>query len=92
MNFEDYSIYGNQQNTSLVPADMMTRDANDEIDWHAVLTGGIRGAAQGAISQLVGEKFRDGQLRNEATVRVGASGNLMPLLLIAGVAYLVLKG
>jgi hypothetical protein len=87
------AIWGNQQNTSVIPAYMLNRNAENEIDWNAVLTGGIRGAAQGALMNMVGEKFQSGQLRdpNAVGVQAQASGNLTMLLVIGGLAYLILK-
>jgi hypothetical protein len=93
MTFEEMSIFGTASNTSQIPASMLTRDASGDIDWNAVLTGGIRGAAQGAMSQMVGERFYTGQLRdpNAIGVQAQASGNLTMLLVIGGLALLLLK-
>lgn len=91
--FEELSIFGATQNTSQIPASMLSRDASGDIDWNAVLTGGIRGAAQGAMANMVGERFYTGQLRdpNAIGVQAQASGNFTMILVIAGLALLLLK-
>jgi hypothetical protein len=93
MSFEEASIFGNASNASMIPATMISRDATGDIDWNAVLTGGIRGAAQGAMANMVGEKFYTGQLRdpNAIGVQAQASGNLTMLIVIGGLALLLLK-
>ena len=93
MSFEEASIFGNASNASQIPATMISRDASGDIDWNAVLTGGIRGAAQGAMANMVGEKFYTGQLRdpNAIGVQAQASGNLTMLIVIGGMALLLLK-
>lgn len=93
MSFEEASIFGNASNASHIPATMISRDASGDIDWNAVLTGGIRGAAQGAMANMVGEKFYTGQLRdpNAIGVQAQASGNLTMLIVIGGLALLLLK-
>lgn len=92
--YEEQRIFGDSYNTSQIPANMLSYTAQNDIDWNAVLSGGIRGAAQGAMSQLVGEKFYSGQLRdpNAVGIQAGASGNLTMLIVIGGLALLLLKG
>lgn len=91
VSYQADAIFGSQANTSAIPADLLNVNANGETDWNSVIANGIRGAAQGAISALVGEKFQSGQLRDPATVQVTASNKMIQWLLIGGVAYLVLK-
>jgi len=91
--FEVASIYGDTRNASAIPASMLSRDASGAIDWNAVLTGGIQGAAQGALANMVGERFYTGQLRdpNAIGVQAQASGNLTMLIVIGGLALLLLR-
>lgn len=91
--FEEASIFGAASSSSQIPATMLTRDASGDIDWNAVLSGGIRGAAQGALANMVGERFYNGQLRdpNAIGVQAQASGNFTMLIVVAGLALLLLK-
>lgn len=83
-----YSLYGDQANTSAIPASMLNTNADGSTDWNAVLTAGIRGAAQGAIAASVGDKYASGQLVPPAnTVRGAQTRNL---LIIAAIAYFVM--
>lgn len=93
---DDYAtaaIYGDTPNNSQIPADMLNSGAaGDETDWGAVLAGGIRGAAQAAISASVGAKFADGQLVTASTATARAkAAQARTWLVIAVVAYLALR-
>lgn len=84
-----YSLFGDQGNPSAIPASMMNTNADGSTDWNAVLTAGIRGAAQGAIAASVGEKYASGQLVAPARTVQGAQTR--NLLILAAVAYFALN-
>ncbi len=89
--YED-SYYGpDVRNTSLIPANIMSATAEGGYDWNAILSNGIRGAAQGAILASVGERFESGQLRAPPVPPGARPMSMQTLLLIAVVAYVVLK-
>jgi hypothetical protein len=89
MDLANYSLFGDQQNNSAIPANLLSTNAEGEIDWGAVLAGGIRGAAQGAIRAQVNEKYADGQLVNPYPQN--QSRNNTNLLLIGLVIFLLVK-
>lgn len=90
MDLANYSIFGNQPNTSAIPSGMLNTNADGSTDWNAVLANGIRGAAQAAISASVGEKFESGQLvaQAQATARNVQTRNL---LIVGALAYFFLR-
>jgi len=73
------------------------QSASDGVDWGAVITGGIRGAAQGAIGQMVWNAQQSGQLVYQQQQYVQqqqqaqSSRTLFTLLLIGGVIYAVTR-
>lgn len=65
--------------------------ASGDTDWGAILTNGIRGAAQGAIAAQVNGAYASGQLVNSATGQRAGQGSLLTLLLIGGVIWAVMQ-
>jgi hypothetical protein len=90
MDLSNYSLFGDTRNSSAIPANMLSANAEGEIDWGSVLAGGIRGAAQGAIRAQVNEKYADGQLVGPYNPPIQPRSNTT-LLLVAVVAFLLLK-
>ncbi|MBV6324366.1 hypothetical protein [Duganella violaceipulchra] len=95
MSLTNDAIYGANR-APYMGADMFNSNAESSTDWNAVLTGGIVGAAQGAISQMVGGAYASGQLQNPAaTAQSQAQAQqrqMMTLLAVGAVIYLVSKG
>jgi hypothetical protein len=89
MDLANYSLFGDVQNTSAIPASVMSVNADGDTDWNAVLASGIRGAAQAAIAASVGQKFADGQLVAQAQQKA-QSDQMRNLLIMGVIAYLVL--
>jgi hypothetical protein len=90
------ALYGAYQAPTL-GANMMNANAQSETDWGAVLAGGIVGAAQGAIGQMVGGAYASGQLlpspAQQAALQQQAQQRQMIMLLIVGaLVYVVAKG
>lgn len=82
------TLFGNDvPNTAQIPAYMLNQSAANSTDWGAIISDGIRGAAQGAIDGLVREKFQDGQLKAQAA----NNNNMMKWLVIGAVVYLLVK-
>ncbi|RFP36153.1 hypothetical protein [Duganella sp. BJB476] len=85
------ALYGDDANTSEIPADMMNQfAASGATDWNAILANGIRGAAQAGIAASVNEKFNDGQLVRPPVANTATNKNTTMLLMV-GLAYLVLR-
>ncbi|WP_373987010.1 hypothetical protein [Duganella sp. BuS-21] len=84
------AIYGANQ-APYMTATMFNPNAQGDTDWNAVLTGGIVGAAQGAISQMVGGAYASGQLVNQqqAVAQQQRNQQLTMLLIIGAVIYAV---
>jgi hypothetical protein len=92
INMTAYSgVFGADNNYSAIPANMMNASATSDIDWGAVVTNGIKGAAFNAINTMVGGAYASGQLQNPATVGqpIGSSSQTMQLLVLGAVAWLV---
>jgi hypothetical protein len=92
--YQDYSLYGDTDNASLIPANMMNSNAMGPNDWNTVLTQGITGAAVSAINGMVGAAYASGQLKPmpvSATVG-GRRISGTSLLVIGAIALLLLKG
>jgi hypothetical protein len=87
-------FYGRDNNYSAIPATMMNASASDEIDWGAVVTNGIKGAAVNAIQTMVGGAYASGQLQTpvQQSVAVSASPQTMNLLIIGAVAWFMFGG
>ena len=87
------ALFGDTPNMSLLPADALNPGASGPADWNAVITGGIQGAANAAIRNMVNGAYQSGQLINDqpgVTVRASQSG--VNLLILAAVAYFILHG
>ena len=86
-------VFGEGNNYSYIPATMMNSSASSDVDWNAVMTAGIKGAAMNAMSAMVGGAYQDGQLQNVQTLGgppPQQGMNPTTLLLIGGLAWLVL--
>ena len=84
-------VFGDR-NYSAIPANMMNACADNEIDWGAVVTNGIKGAAVNAIQTMVGGAYASGQLQapaQYAPAPAGISPQTMQLLLFGGIAWLL---
>lgn len=90
MTYQTDALYGDADNYSALPADMLNVNADGAIDWNALLAGGIRGAAQAAIATRVNGAYASGQLvaPNQAQA---SNAKLMNLLLIGAVIYAVMQ-
>ena len=94
---DEYSrVFGEGNNYSALPATMMNDSASGPMDWNAVMTAGIRGAALNAMSAMVGGAYADGQLVDYGGRRTtlppqqqGMSGTT--LLMLAAVGYMLFK-
>jgi hypothetical protein len=94
MSLTNSALYGEYQ-APYLGADMMNPTATSSTDWGAVLSGGIVGAAQGAISQMVGGAYASGQLvppiQSGAALAQQQKGQMMTLLLVCGLVYAVTR-
>lgn len=92
MDFSIDALFGGGANTSQIPATMLNPGAaGGARDWGAILADGIVGATNGAIGALVKEKFDSGQLVATQTAAAQQQKQLMPLIVIGGIAYLLMK-
>ena len=95
MDLQQMAIYGDDVRAyqALGAAMANPAQANGDTDWNAILTNGIRGAAQGALQSQINAAYASGQLVNQPTYQptTGPTG-LNGLLLIAALAYFVMKG
>lgn len=89
MDLSNYAMFGDHAGASEIPASLMSTNADGSTDWNKVLAGGIRGAAQQAISQSVGEKFADGQLVAEAQA-ASKSDKTTNIVLVAVALYMLM--
>jgi len=83
--YQNSAIWGPQPIGNLQPQDLNS----GATDWGDVMLGGIVNAANNVLwrgSQTVAQQ------PVQPGITIGASGNLMQLLLIAGVVWLVAKG
>lgn len=90
------ALYGEYQ-APYLGADMLNGSAQSSTDWGAVLAGGIVGAAQGAMSQMVGGAYSSGQLQPSpaavaASQAAAQQRQMMTLLVIGAVIYAATKG
>jgi hypothetical protein len=87
-------VFGDGNNYSYIPATMMNSSASSDVDWNAVMTAGIKGAAMNAMSAMVGGAYQDGQLQNVQTLGgpppVQQGMSTTTLLLLGVVAWMVL--
>lgn len=95
MSLTNDALYGEYQ-APYMGADMLNGSAQSSTDWGAVLAGGIVGAAQGAIGQMVGGAYASGQLQPPPAVVAQAQAQaqqrqLMTLLIIGAVIYAAVK-
>lgn len=86
----DYTMNLYGENYSRIPATMLNDSAMDEMDFGTILSRGIKGAAFNAMNGMVNGAYASGQLQRPA-VQVSAGGDGMGILMIAVVAYFLLK-
>lgn len=92
MDYQNAALFGNAPNTASIPATMLNGfNSEGGTDWGAVITNGIRGAADGAIRGLVEEKFQDGQLKQMQVRAAIQQRQLTNWVLIGLVVWVVLK-
>lgn len=92
MDYQNAALFGDRANTSMIPSAMMNQfTADGSTDWGAVITNGIRGAADGAIRGLVSEKFQDQQLKAQQTQAAIAQRSMLNLVVIGAILFVVLK-
>ena len=96
MSLTNDALYGAYQ-TPYMGADMLNGSAESSTDWGAVLAGGIVGAAQGAIGQMVNGAYASGQLipspaQQQAVAAANQQRQMMTMLIIGAVVYMVAKG
>lgn len=95
INMDAYQPVFGDRNYSAIPATMMNGGASDEIDWGAVVTNGIKGAAINAINTMVGGAYASGQLQapRQYDQPVGVNNpQTMQLLMLGGLAWLLFGG
>lgn len=84
-------VFGADNNYSAIPATMMNRSASSDVDWGAVVTNGIKGAAVNAINTMVNGAYIGGQLQPLPSQQVAmagpASAGTTQLLLIGAVLW-----
>ncbi len=95
INMDEYQgVFGANNNYSAIPATMMNGSASSDIDWGAVVTNGIKGAAFNAINTMVGGAYASGQLQSPVNIAPTAPSAISPqtmqMLMIGIVAWLVL--
>lgn len=83
------AIFGGADNPSLIAPGEWNPSAQDSTDYRAVIADGIRGITNKLIGEAVGEKYASGQLYS--TAYRNRQGSLMPLLMIGGIVYLLVK-
>jgi hypothetical protein len=85
-------LYGTDNNYSAIPANMMNASAEDEFDWGAVVTNGIKGAAYNAIGQLVNGAYASGQLQQAVPYQPAQAPMQTTTLLMLAVGAFLLFG
>lgn len=89
MDYQNYALFGDY-GTSQIPATSLSPYATSPDDFGRVLATGIVGVTMQAMQNKVNEATNSGQLVfSENGVRVSPS--MMQLLVIAGIAYLLLR-
>lgn len=85
------ALFGDQPNYSYLDAQRMSSTATGPDDWASVAKNGINALMDFKIRELVyNTQVKQGM--NPGGVNLQASGGLMQILLIGGIAWFVLKG
>jgi hypothetical protein len=88
------ALFGGVSNTSSLQQGDWNPASQDSTDIGRIIADGVRGTVNKMINAAVGDKYASGQLTATGTRPYGAQGtqgNLMALVLVAGLVYLLAK-